>query len=332
MLPRCSKESAGLPQVCLAPPGCPIAHADGHTAAPRSPLSFHTRAVQFLSLPMCSLMLRKILLLLGETPSSVSARRYAIDLAASRKAQLTGFTAIDTSIAERPMPGRIGAASYSAAMQTKVKGQAEGMRKRLNDIFARECAGKDIQFESSTFEGDPLESVIAAVEGCDLVITGHDTGFRGGVRERPSELVMDLLMMMPRPLIIASDELEAGDGVMVAYDGSPPAMRAVQIFALLGLGLDQRVHVVSSNASRDLAARRVSAASGYLVGHGYQIERLPVVSDANPAKALSKEIFDRNIRTMVMGAFGQRGFRQLLFGSTTRALLENPPCALFVYH
>jgi nucleotide-binding universal stress UspA family protein len=215
-------------------------------------------------------------------------------------------------------------------MQTKVRRQAEGMRNRLNGIFARECTGKNVQFESSTFEGDPLEAVIAAAEGRDLVVTGHDTGFRGGVRERPSELVTDLLMMMPRPLINASDELEGGDGVMIAYDGSPPAMRAVQIFALLGLG--QTVHVVPINPSRDLAARSVSAVSEYLAGHGYQIEKHPIVSDADPAKALNKEVFDRNIRTMVMGAYRQRGFRQLLFGSTTRTLLENSPCALFVYH
>jgi nucleotide-binding universal stress UspA family protein len=68
------------------------------------------------------------------------------------------------------------------------------------------------------------------------------------------------------------------------------------------------------------------------VDHGYQIEKHPIMSDANPAKAVNKEIPDRNIRTIVMGAYGQRGFRQLLFGFTTRALLEDPPCALFVYH
>jgi nucleotide-binding universal stress UspA family protein len=275
-------------------------------------------------------MLRKILLLLGETSSSVSARRYAIDLAARRKVQLAGITGIDTSIAG--MPGRIGAASYSAVMQRKLKRQAEGMRSRLNDVFARECRSKKIQFETSTFEGDQLEAVIAAAEGRDLVITGHDTGFGGGVRERPSKLVVDLLKMMPRPLIIASDELQAGHGVMVAYDGSPPAMRAVQIFALLGLGFDQRVHVASVNPSRDLAARNVSAVSEYLVSHGYKIGKHPIVTDANPTKTLNKEISDRNIRTTVMGAYGQHGLKQLLFGSTTRDFLRNPPCALFVYH
>jgi nucleotide-binding universal stress UspA family protein len=33
-----------------------------------------------------------------------------------------------------------------------------------------------------------------------------------------------------------------------------------------------------------------------------------------------------------MGAYGHRGFRQFLFGSTTSTLIEKPPCAFFLYH
>jgi nucleotide-binding universal stress UspA family protein len=44
------------------------------------------------------------------------------------------------------------------------------------------------------------------------------------------------------------------------------------------------------------------------------------------------EVADRKIGTLVMGAYGHRGFRERLFGSTTTQLVENPPCALFLYH
>lgn len=33
-----------------------------------------------------------------------------------------------------------------------------------------------------------------------------------------------------------------------------------------------------------------------------------------------------------MGAYGHRGVRDILFGSTMSKLVESPPCALFVYH
>jgi hypothetical protein len=47
-------------------------------------------------------------------------------------------------------------------------------------------------------------------------------------------------------------------------------------------------------------------------------------SDATSANGLRpRKRESAYIRTMVMGGYGQRGFRQLSFGSTTRALLEN---------
>jgi hypothetical protein len=70
------------------------------------------------------------------------------------------------------------------------------------------------------------------------------------------------------------------------------------------------------------------------VDHDYQIEKHPIMPDANPAKALNKEIPDRNIRTIVKGHAGSMlpaWISRLLFGFTTRALLEDPTCALFVY-
>jgi nucleotide-binding universal stress UspA family protein len=35
---------------------------------------------------------------------------------------------------------------------------------------------------------------------------------------------------------------------------------------------------------------------------------------------------------LVMGAFGHRGFREILFGSCTRHLFNTAPLPLFIYH
>ena len=37
-------------------------------------------------------------------------------------------------------------------------------------------------------------------------------------------------------------------------------------------------------------------------------------------------------RLLVMGAFGHRGFREILFGSCTRRLFKTAPLPLFIYH
>jgi len=90
--------------------------------------------------------------------------------------------------------------------------------------------------------------------------------------------------------------------------------------------------VTSIDAEQEPAARRASRAASYLRIHGYQAEANPIASRVHPAEVLRIEIADRKIATLVMGAYGHRGFRELLFGSTSNALLENPPCTLFVYH
>ena len=82
----------------------------------------------------------------------------------------------------------------------------------------------------------------------------------------------------------------------------------------------------------ELAARATHGVADYLRSHEYRVEAHPIVSDVHPSEALRIQVADRNIGTLVMGAYGRRGLRELLFGSTTSSLLEAPPCALFLYH
>ena len=277
-------------------------------------------------------MLKRILVLLGETPSSASARQYAFRLAQRAEAEVAGLAGIDLSYIEAPMPGAIGTTAYKVRLEEQLKKQADDIRHRLHEVFELECRAHGVPFEWLSFEGDPIETLCLATETRDLVITGHDTAFRGNVHEQLSEILAKLLLMTPRPVIICPDDISTADEILIAYDGSVPAMRAVQLFTLLGVGQGKRIHVTSIDASQELAARRTGGAAGYLRSHGYEIEANPIASRVHPAEVLSIEIADRKIGTLVMGAYGHRGFREFLFGSTTSTLVENPPCALFVYH
>ncbi len=277
-------------------------------------------------------MLKRILVLLGETPSSASARQYAFRLAQRAEAEGAGLAGIDLSYIEAPMPGAIGTTAYKVRLEEQLKKQADDIRHRLHEVFELECRAHGVPFEWLSFEGDPIETLCLATETRDLVITGHDTTFRGNAHEPLSEILAKLLLMTPRPVIICPDDISTADEILIAYDGSVPAMRAVQLFTLLGVGQGKRIHVTSIDASQELAARRTGGAAGYLRSHGYEIEANPIASRVHPAEVLSIEIADRKIGTLVMGAYGHRGFREFLFGSTTSTLVENPPCALFVYH
>jgi nucleotide-binding universal stress UspA family protein len=277
-------------------------------------------------------MLKRILLLLGDTPSSLSARKYAFGLVQATHAEIAGLAGVDLAHIETPMPGAIGASAYEAALEEKLRKEADAIRKRLHAAYQRECEAHSVAFEWLTFDGDPIEALYLASETRDLVVTGHDTAFRGHVREPLSETLSRLLLHTPRPVIACGRNGTESPNVLIAYDGSVPAMRAIQLFVLLGLGAGRRVPVTTIDPDPALAARRADAAVSYLRGHGYDAEANPLVTDVPPADALRIAITERKIGTLVMGAYGRRGFRERLFGSTTTELVENPPCALFLYH
>lgn len=277
-------------------------------------------------------MLRCVLILLGETPSSEFARQYGLRLAQSTGANVAGFTGIDLTYIERSMPGAAGATAYIVRREEQLKKQASDIRERLHETFELECRAHNVPFEWLAFEGDPIEALYQATETRDLMITGHDTAFRGNIREQLSEVLAKLLLMSPRPVVICPAEPSTADQFLVAYDGSVPAMRSIQLFALLGIAKGKRIHVTSVDANQELAARRTGSAASYLRIHGYEVDANPIASRVHPADVLKIEIADRKIGTLVIGAYGHRGFREFLFGSTTTTLVENPPCALFLYH
>jgi nucleotide-binding universal stress UspA family protein len=175
------------------------------------------------------------------------------------------------------------------------------------------------------FEGDPIDALHLASEFCDLVVTGHDTHFHGRVREQLPDMLAKLLLITPRPVLVCGNAAPDGQDVLIAYDGSLPAMRAVQVFALLGLRSGQRVHITAIHSDKGQAARQLSGAVHYLRGHGYDVETNLIGTTVHPADVLRIEVADRKIGTVVMGVYGHRGLRERLFGSTTTQLAETRP-------
>ncbi|MFG1297774.1 universal stress protein [Xanthobacter variabilis] len=277
-------------------------------------------------------MLQRILLLLGESSASETARATAFKLAQETGAGLAGLAGVDLSALDLPTLGRAGASALKARVEAELLAESEALQKRLRAQYQQQCADRSIPFEWLSFEGDPQAALRMAVETRDLVVTGHDTGFHAGSEVPLPDLLSQLLAATPRPFLVCGEEMPNGGDVLVGYDASMPAMRALQMFALTGIAKGRRVKVVSVDTGQEAAARNASAAVSYLASHGYGAEAAPVASRVDIAEVLRLEATDMKAGLLVMGSYGHRGWHELLFGSTTHKLAENPPCPLFVYH
>lgn len=274
----------------------------------------------------------RVLLLLGKTESSFCARDFAFDLACCSGARVTGLSGIDLSSLTVPMIGGIGASAYQAKVEELRGQQARENDARIHASYAEACDARGVEFSWLSFEGDPPEVFRAAAETRDLIVTGHDIAFSVDRPVPLPDLLSNLLLLSPRPVVVCGHEHRVPSDVLVAYDGSVAAMRALQLYALLGLWRDARVHVTSIARELELAVRRAHAAAEFLRGHGVNCTINPIETLVDPSEVLRIEIVDRGIDLLVMGSFGHRGWSNALFGSTTRRLAERPPCPLFLFH
>lgn len=141
----------------------------------------------------------------------------------------------------------------------------------------------------------------------------------------------------PRPVIAVPARLnirpdEPGHTVLVAYDGSLQAARALQAFQNSGLAGMLPTIVVSVSEEPLEAARVAERAIDYLRFHDIKAEPHPITTHKATAQVLLDAAAEHKSVLIVMGGYGQPILREFFIGSVTRTLLAESPVPLFLYH
>jgi len=91
-------------------------------------------------------------------------------------------------------------------------------------------------------------------------------------------------------------------------------------------------HILSIAREQSAALSVGERARSFLALHYFDADLEAVATTEKPADVLLRRASETGARLLVMGAFGHRGVRELLFGSTTRHLFDSAPVPLFIYH
>jgi nucleotide-binding universal stress UspA family protein len=144
-------------------------------------------------------------------------------------------------------------------------------------------------------------------------------------------------MELGRPVLVVpchSRHVAIGRNVLVAWDGSAPATRALAL-ALPLLARAASVHVavfqheadeapVDPEAMRDLGRN--------LERHGVAVTLQRVVADHAVAPALRLRAADEGADLIVMGAYGHSRMREWVLGGATREMLEGMSLPVLLSH
>jgi nucleotide-binding universal stress UspA family protein len=136
----------------------------------------------------------------------------------------------------------------------------------------------------------------------------------------------------PRPVVTVPKSRTRGDSVVIAYDGSLQAARALYAFEASGLGEWQNVHVVTVSSNFKEAARHAGRAVEFLHLHGIKATSHPLETSVATSQAILRKVQHLNAGLLVMGAYGQPVLREFFLGSVTRELLKESPVPVFCYH
>ncbi|QEH32676.1 Universal stress protein family protein [Aquisphaera giovannonii] len=284
-------------------------------------------------------MVRSILVGLDGSDFSKSAVEMGIALSRRTGALLVGLGIVDEPTIRELEPSLIaGGVPYAEPMLFRervdhARREVEGF---LADFSVR-CARAGVPCKLLEDRGYPDERIELESQRYDLILLGRQSRFRFETQEGYDDTTNRILKTSPRPVIVVPADLpvvpdEPGRPVLVAYDGSVQASRALHEFRTSGLAASSPVVVASVHVDAVEAARIAERAIDYLRFHDVKAEAQPIASRLPASRLLVSECELRGAWMIVMGCYGQSGFREFFLGSVTRNLLRESPVPLFLFH
>ncbi|GBD36979.1 hypothetical protein HRbin36_02109 [bacterium HR36] len=277
-------------------------------------------------------MLRAILVGLDGSPYSRTAMQLASRWARRFGAEVLAVGVVDEPTIRRPEPVPLGAGYFKQHLEeTRLREAAERVHLFLQEC-QQFCASQQITCRNIVDVGDPWEQIVLESQRCDVIVLGQETHFRFETQEEPCDTLFRVLRNAPRPVVTVPKKLPEAETVLVAYDGSVQAGRAMQLFALLGLGQERSVLVCSVHNDAKQARRWAETAGDFLAHHGLQPSLHPIGSSASPAEVLLQEADQHQVGLIVAGAYGKPFLREFFLGSVTQRLLREANVPLFLHH
>ncbi len=177
--------------------------------------------------------------------------------------------------------------------------------------------------------GDLMETLTALQpETRALVLGKRGEGCAGAVDHLGSNLER-IIRSATVPVFVAARTFAAITKVLVAYDGSASAERAVAQMTQNPVFAGLPIVLAYCGAQTPALLRQLDSAQARLGGAGLHAT-IALVTGA-PDTALQQKIAAERFDLLVMGAYGHSRIRQLMIGSTTTAMIRACKTPVLIY-
>ncbi|WNC94034.1 universal stress protein [Paraburkholderia sp. FT54] len=210
-------------------------------------------------------------------------------------------------------------------------------RAALERLFHAELRRAEVSGEWVAIDEPASLAVPHAGRCADLIVAGQDN------QGDPESYVGDffpenLVLSCGRPVLLvpfASNESATGSRVLIAWDGSREATRAVHD-ALPFMLAAKKTTIVTVNGMREFERARIPGVdiANMLARHGVRVEVANIEAGAGApvGEVLLSQVADNGADLLVMGAYGHARWRELVMGGATRTILRSMTVPVLMSH
>ena len=215
--------------------------------------------------------------------------------------------------------------SIDEVLETQYKEKDEEFKTLVNKVINEVSIDENL-IDLKIKEGIRSNLIEQSSKFCDLVIAAAPpSGITTATFETAVLKSGKSVLMFPRVM-----KKFSFDSVIIGWNNSPEVSRALTSSIEI-LKLAKKVKIVSSlEYVKDES--QLEEIVTYLALHGIKASYEIVKTTRIPGQGLLNAALDGNFDLIVAGAFGHKGLKELMFGGTTRYLLENSTLPVFLSH
>lgn len=226
------------------------------------------------------------------------------------------------------LSGNIGLGSQEQLLEelTAVEQQRSKLRLQQGKLLLQAAKDRVIRAgianpDSNQRHGSLVESLIELEESIRVLVIG----IRGKVHENQPDKIgaklESIIRSLHKPILVVNEAFKAPQRIMIAYDGSKAADKAVDMVATSPLYKGLTCHLVCVSKDDNSAAALDAVADKLRQVEGIELVVKKLTGKAD--QALCEYQASHDIDLVVMGAFSHTRLHDLLLGSFTAKMLTN---------
>lgn len=279
--------------------------------------------------------LKRILLPVDPSVFAEAATDAACFIAKAHLAQVTGVAVLDSDEIRASLIPAIG--PYYPMMVEEVQKKIQHAAHTLRECLARcaaTCEAAGVEHRQAEYDGIPAEKLLNSAIFYDLIVMGLETSFHFETRGTRSESLQHLLDRTATPVLaVPATGLPGIERVLVGFDGSAPAARALHDFMSLAAAFQPEIVLVAAGLPREQSDFLLGNAELLLRAHGFT--RVTRHAGEGPVEAVFEHLLTPaggGADLVVLGIHSGNFLKKFFVGSFTKKLIEQGDISLFLSH